>query len=98
MDVNTLLDTFNAHPSGYFLVGFVLGFIMHGFIMHAVSAAFRNKKPSRYQGIKTNASVKRSSAVSELHEPSFDLPEAVAKTLTPGHLNGMGFDQHRNEI
>jgi len=98
MDVNTLLDTFNAHPSGYFIGGFIVGFVMHGFVMQAVTAAFRNKKPSRYQGIITNASAKRSSAVSELQEPSFDLPEAVAKTLTPGHLNGLGFDQHRNEI
>jgi hypothetical protein len=98
MDINTFLDIFNAHPSWYFIAGFVAGYLLHGFIMQAFASAFRSKKPNRYQSNKSDAPLKRSTAAGEVHEPSFDLPEAVANSLTPRRLSGISFDQHGNEV
>lgn len=98
MDINTFLDIFNAHPAWYFIAGFVAGYLLHGIIIQVFASAFRGKKPSRYQSNKSDAQAKRSTAATELHEPSFDLPEAVAKSLTPRRLSGISFDQHGNEV
>jgi hypothetical protein len=97
MEIDTFFEIINAYPALYFVAGLIVGYFLHGVAANGFSSLSSNKKPSRYQSKKSDAA-KRPTTITELQEPSFDLPEAVANTLTPRRISGIAFDQHGNEV
>jgi hypothetical protein len=98
MGIDTVLEIINTYPAMYFIVGLVMGYFLRGLVSNRFVSIFGNKKPGRYQSIKTDTSVKRSTVISDLQEPPFDLPDAVVKSLTPQRVGGIIFDQPNNEV
>jgi len=97
MDIVAFYETINNNPSCYFVMGLVIGYFLRGFVLHGFSK-FRNKKPSRYQGKTSDRSLKKSTPTAELQEPSFDLPNAIVKSITSRQFSSLPIDQHGNEI
>ncbi len=98
MDIDTFFEIINDNPILYFIAGLVVGYLLHGLVMKGFASAFRNKKPSRYQSKKGDASVKRTNAVVELNEPSFDWPDVAVKKVAPRQFASISLDHHSNEI
>jgi hypothetical protein len=97
MEIVAFYETINNYPFCYFVIGLVIGYFLRGFVLHGFSK-FRNKKPSRYQGKNSDVSLKRSAPTTELQEPSFDLPNAIVKSITSRQFSSLPIDQHGNEI
>jgi hypothetical protein len=89
MDITTILETVTVTSLSYFLVGSVVGYLFRAYL-----SSFRSKRPSRYE----KASVNRSAILAETNEPSFELPDAVLKTLTPRRLSSVTIDENINEF
>jgi hypothetical protein len=98
MDFDAFLEIINTYPALYFIAGLVVGYFLHGIVANGFLSLSSNKKTSRYQSQKSDAAAKRPTTITELQEPSFDLPEAVVKTLTPRRISSIAFDQHGNEV
>jgi hypothetical protein len=98
MNIDTFLEIINTHPALYFIMGLIVGYLLHSLVSKGFSSVFSNKKPNRYQSKNTSPGVKRSNTVVELNEPSFDWPDASVKTMKPPQFISLPLDQQGNRV
>ena len=71
MIIDTFFEIMNTYPAGYFILGIIVGYFLHGLVASGFSSKTRGKRPSRYDSKKTDTTIKRPSVVAESSEPFF---------------------------